>query len=98
MFGQELAQDAFNGNLQWVKNLLAQGVSADSKGWDGYPALVNAGMKGHTAVAEALLTARANINATNRLCISEDIGIHSTPPPIGDWVAGWEWALGPEFV
>eukprot|EP00808_Paulinella_micropora_P011462 g23914.t1 len=32
------------------------------------------------------------------LCISEDIGIHSTPPPIGGWVAGWEWALGPEFV
>eukprot|EP00808_Paulinella_micropora_P017659 g5443.t1 len=25
-------------------------------------------------------------------------GIHSTPPPISDWVAGWEWALGPEFV
>eukprot|EP00808_Paulinella_micropora_P022882 g7068.t1 len=23
-----------------------------------------------------------------QLCISEDIGIHSTPPPIGDWVAG----------
>eukprot|EP00808_Paulinella_micropora_P030654 g79509.t1 len=28
----------------------------------------------------------------------ESPGIHSTPPPIGDWVAGWEWALGPEFV
>eukprot|EP00808_Paulinella_micropora_P015260 g46305.t1 len=26
------------------------------------------------------------------------IGIHSTPPPISDWVAGWEWALGPGFV
>eukprot|EP00808_Paulinella_micropora_P001243 g27163.t1 len=25
-------------------------------------------------------------------------GIHSTPPPISDWVAGWEWALGREFV
>eukprot|EP00808_Paulinella_micropora_P004355 g61061.t1 len=42
-----------------------------------------------------------NLVATSQpmqLCISEDIGIHSTPPPIGDWVAGWEWALGPEFV
>eukprot|EP00808_Paulinella_micropora_P005665 g72603.t1 len=29
------------------------------------------------------------------LCISEDEGINSTPPPVGDYVAGWEWALGP---
>eukprot|EP00808_Paulinella_micropora_P004806 g61894.t1 len=31
MSGQELAQEADNGNLQRVKDLLAQGVSADSK-------------------------------------------------------------------
>eukprot|EP00808_Paulinella_micropora_P023789 g64666.t1 len=65
MSGQELAQQAKNGNLQRVKDLLAQGVSADSKGSDGYPALVNAGVKGHTAVAEALLAARANVHATD---------------------------------
>eukprot|EP00808_Paulinella_micropora_P027789 g63666.t1 len=65
MSGQELAQEAENGNLQRVKVLLAQGVSADSKGSDGFPALVIAGAKGHTAVAEALLTARANVHATD---------------------------------
>eukprot|EP00808_Paulinella_micropora_P002879 g63606.t1 len=66
MSGQQLAQEARNGNLQRVKDLLAQGVSADSKDRYGRPALVNAGANGHTAVAEALLTARANVNATDR--------------------------------
>eukprot|EP00808_Paulinella_micropora_P010575 g72662.t1 len=65
MSGQELAQEALNGNLQRVKDLLAQGVSADSEDSDGFPALVNAGFKGHTAVAEALLTARANVHVTD---------------------------------
>eukprot|EP00808_Paulinella_micropora_P010577 g72664.t1 len=65
MSGQELAQEAWNGNLQRVKDLLAQGVSADSEDSDGFPALVNAGVKGHTAVAEALLTARANVHVTD---------------------------------
>eukprot|EP00808_Paulinella_micropora_P002882 g63609.t1 len=34
---------------------------------DGWPALVNAGGAGHTAVAEALLTARANIDSVNNV-------------------------------
>eukprot|EP00808_Paulinella_micropora_P027266 g64663.t1 len=34
---------------------------------DGYPALVQAGRNGNTAVAEALLAARANVNATDLL-------------------------------
>eukprot|EP00808_Paulinella_micropora_P008353 g33540.t1 len=63
MSGQELAQEAGYGNLQRVKDLLAQGVSANSSS-NGNPALVNAGAKGHTAVAEALLVARANVHAT----------------------------------
>eukprot|EP00808_Paulinella_micropora_P020554 g60951.t1 len=65
MSGQELADKSYEGELKRVKDLLAQGVSADSKGLDGYPALVNVGVQGHTAVAEALLTARANVHATD---------------------------------
>eukprot|EP00808_Paulinella_micropora_P006517 g66915.t1 len=64
MSGEELVSDAGRGSLFSVKNLLAQGVSADSVGVGG-SALKKASQGGHTDVAEALLAARANVNATD---------------------------------
>eukprot|EP00808_Paulinella_micropora_P002881 g63608.t1 len=67
MSEQELVKAVVDGQLDRVKELLAQGVSAESKDSSAphSTALIKAGWKGHTTIAEALLAARANVNATN---------------------------------
>eukprot|EP00808_Paulinella_micropora_P029788 g80341.t1 len=60
----ELPEAALKGDLERVKALLAQSVDIDleARDSDGRTALMNAARKGHVAVAEALLQAKATLN------------------------------------
>eukprot|EP00808_Paulinella_micropora_P018321 g78730.t1 len=72
MSRQELAWEAANGNLQRVKDLLAQGVSADSLAQGVFAhsanatALMLAARHGHTEVGRLLLARKADVNATDQ--------------------------------
>eukprot|EP00808_Paulinella_micropora_P028422 g121.t1 len=60
----ELRDAAYEGDVERVKELLAQSVDVDLEAHDGYgsTALMSAACEGHVAVAEALLQAKAAPN------------------------------------
>eukprot|EP00808_Paulinella_micropora_P012868 g11531.t1 len=60
----ELPKAAYKGDLERVKALLAQSVDVDleARDSDGRTALINAALRGHVAMAEALLQAKAAPN------------------------------------
>ena len=60
----ELAQAAQRNELQTMERLIAEGVSADAKDGDGYPALVLAAMEGHLDALKLLRRHGANLEAT----------------------------------
>eukprot|EP00808_Paulinella_micropora_P012870 g11529.t1 len=67
MSGQQLYEEAEKGNLKRVQELLAQRADVETKGgrWNN-TALIETGVNGRTDIAQALLAAGANVNATGR--------------------------------
>ena len=61
----ELAEAAENNQLQTMERLIADGVSADAKDGDGYPALARAAMEGHLDALKLLRRHGANLEATD---------------------------------
>eukprot|EP00808_Paulinella_micropora_P020747 g583.t1 len=66
--GGELRYAVYEGDVERVKELLAQSVDVDLEARDGFErtALMYAADKGHVAVAEALLQAKAAPNTQNK--------------------------------
>ena len=61
-----LAQAALDGDEPTLASLLAEGVSPDAAGSDGFPAVVNAAGGGHRDALETLVQAGARLEAKNR--------------------------------
>ena len=61
----ELARAAERSELQTMERLIAEGVSADAKDGDGYPALLMAARGGHLDALKLLRRHGANLDATN---------------------------------
>ena len=61
----ELAVAAESNQLQTMERLIAEGVSADAKDGDGYPAAYNAVCEGHLDALKLLRRHGANLDATN---------------------------------
>eukprot|EP00808_Paulinella_micropora_P006456 g79812.t1 len=60
--GQELPKAAEDGNVDRVRELLAQDVDLEARDSSGRTALMNAAWKDHVAVAEALVQAKAALD------------------------------------
>eukprot|EP00808_Paulinella_micropora_P008479 g19486.t1 len=69
MSGEQLRKAAREGNLERVQELLAQRADVETKGgWvnNNRTALIETGVNGRSDIAQALLAAGANINATDK--------------------------------
>ena len=64
--GVKLCEAAFEGDLEQIKRLLANGVDPNESDYDGRTALHLAACEGHTQLVSFLLEAKAEINATDR--------------------------------
>eukprot|EP00808_Paulinella_micropora_P031640 g408.t1 len=74
MSGEQLRKAAEEGNLKRVQELLAQRADVETKGGlFNRTALIETGLSGRTDIAQALLAAGANVNATDKLipCLAE---------------------------
>ena len=63
----ELIEAAKNGDVEKVKQLIAQGADVNPEGIFDKTALMMAAYKGHTEIAEILIQVGADVNAKNSM-------------------------------